>query len=282
MGRLYEAEEERLFYVAMTRARYNLIICCAARRDGRASTPSQYLDRARLQDAVSETATHAGVELIYPPSKVQEPSYRSDGRVYQTNSGAFVRTKSELLLANEFTRRGMYFEYEEPVENVAYALPDFIFPDYGLVVLEHLGLLTDGEYFARWEEKAKEYEQRGIRYFRTNEQELQHLSATVERLQEQFRDWALRRHGVNRVQRIGLLERLRREGGLRIGRAIGAFDDGIFELEDSFHQDGQLAAVIGDDAIHWADSGKLGTIGQDLVWDDSTVARVHMRIGKSC
>jgi len=87
-----------------------------------------------------------------------------------------------MLLANEFTARGMYFEYEQPAENVPDALPDFTFPDYGGIVLEHLGLMTDSEYMARWEEKAGQYEAAGTRYFRTDEEEIRSLSATVDRL----------------------------------------------------------------------------------------------------
>lgn len=228
LQQLYDEEEQRIFYVAMTRARHNLVVCRAARRNQRPYAQSEFLERARVQDAVCEVAEGYDITLTRPETRAPILDYRSDGRLYETNAGVRVLSKSEMLLANEFTRRGMYFEYEQPAEGVPYALPDFTFPDYGGVILEHLGLLPHPEYLARWQRKAAGYEQQGIRYFQTTEEEIQHLPATVGRLQDQFRDWADQKHGSQRIHLIDLVERLRREGDLQIGRALGDFQQGVF------------------------------------------------------
>jgi len=136
-------------------------------------------------------------------------------------------------LANEFTKRGIFFEYEEPQEGIADALPDFIFPDYGRVILEHLGLLEDPTYLECWEKKAQEYEKNGIRYFRTGEDEIKNLPATVDRLHEQMRAWTESQYGAGRVAGIEIIERLRRESDLRIGKAIGSFEQGVFEVMET-------------------------------------------------
>ena len=236
LQRMYDQEEKRIFYVAMTRAKYNLVISRAEERAlfgrKRRYQKSGFLDLSNDPKLVAETASSYDVKISAPASPKTEDVYRSDGRVFQTKNGTLVRSKSEMLLANEFTARGMYFEYEEPADNVMEALPDFTFPDYGNIILEHLGLITDPNYFERWESKAKEYEKQGIRYFRTSEEEIKSLPATVDRLQEQFIDWVNQTSRVERVERINLIEKLRRECDLNIGRSIGNFECGVFEIED--------------------------------------------------
>lgn len=39
------------------------------------------------------------------------------------------------------------------LKNVLNALPDFILPHYGNVIVEHLGLLNDAEYLRKWTKK---------------------------------------------------------------------------------------------------------------------------------
>ena len=147
LQRLYEQEEKRIFYVAMTRARHNLVVSRAEQRDlngrKRSYQKSGFLDLSHAPKLVEEAASPFDIKIAAPTGPKAEEGYRSDGRVYETKCGIRVRSKSEMLLANEFTARGMYFEYEEPAENVPDALPDFTFPDYEGVVLEHLGLITD-------------------------------------------------------------------------------------------------------------------------------------------
>jgi superfamily I DNA/RNA helicase len=285
LEQLYDEEEQRIFYVAMTRARHNLVIGHAARRNKRPFAQSQFLERARIEDAVREVAGAYEITLTRPEAPTSVSDYRSDGRLYETNAGVRVRSKSEMLLANEFTRRGMYFEYEEPAEGVPYALPDFTFPDYGGVVLEHLGLLTDADYLARWEAKAAEYERRGVRYFRTNEEEIQRLAATVDRLQRQFRDWAEQHYGAARLRLIDLVERVRREGDLLIGRSIGEFENGVFEAA-STSDVAVVATVVTLDfensPIPREPSEAILALGHNIVkWERQPVVGTHVWVGRT-
>jgi len=223
--------------VAMTRAKHNLIVSRANSRylfgKQKSYDKSAFLALAHDPKLVCEISNAFDVSLTTPTKYTQDEGYRSDGRVYQTDCGILVRSKSEMLLANEFMKRGIFFDYEEPQEGIADALPDFIFPDYGQVILEHLGLLEDPTYLERWEKKAQEYEKNGIRYFRTGENEIKNLPATVDRLHEQMMTWTESQCGAGRVAGIEIIERLRRDSDLRIGKAIGSFEQGVFEVMET-------------------------------------------------
>ena len=173
-----------------------------------------------------------------------------------------------MLLANEFTKRGMHFEYEEPADGVLDALPDFTFPDYGKIILEHLGFLADPNYLERWEQKAKEYQKKHIRYFRTNEEEIKTLPATVDRLQEQFCDWVQKVFGEERANMIRKVEKLRRKSGFQIGRAIGDFMNGVFEVDD---KEGNVVAIaIKDDIEKIKDMSIPGYL--NINWEQAVIA----------
>jgi len=252
LQRMYDQEEKRIFYVAMTRAKCNLVISRSEERylfgRKRRYQKSGFLDLSNDPKFVAEAISSYDVRISVPASPKAEEGYRSDGRVFQTKSGVLVRSKSEMLLANEFISRGMYFEYEEPADNIMDALPDFTFPDYDGIILEHIGLMSDPEYIDRWEQKAKKYEMEGRRYFRTNEEEIKTLANTVDRLQDQFIDWVNKASRVERVERINLIEKLRRESNLNIGRSIGNFECGVFEIDDTSNQ-GILAIMVDSNDI---------------------------------
>ena len=156
----------------------------------------------------------------------------TDGRVYETITGIAVRSKSEMLLANEFTRNGIYYEYEIPAENVLNALPDFILPHYGNVIVEHLGLLNDAEYLRKWDEKALKYEAEGILYLRTNEEEIYNLVQTVARIIEQATTWCRKKLGPKHCDLIELLEEIRKSKELPIELPISTYDEGIFKIDN--------------------------------------------------
>lgn len=295
LQRLYDEEERRIFYVAMTRARYNLIVSRAKGRRlygrHRKYDKSEFLDWSHDPSLVCEVTSAIDVSLVGPSTPSgDEGGYRSEGRMYETDCGIRVRSKSEMLLANEFTKRGMTFDYEETAEDIAEALPDFSFPDYGKIILEHLGRLDDPDYVKRWESKASEYEKKGIRYFRTNEEEIKVLWATVDRLQEQFRSWVLESCGESRVKGIQIIERLRRESGLQIGRSIGSFEQGLFEISDS--SDNPIIAIcVLEDMHETADTAfafnpppleqaQLPGVS-DIVWEEEVLSGLRVAVGRT-
>jgi ATP-dependent DNA helicase DinG len=289
LQRLYEQEEKRIFYVAMTRARYNLVVSRAEERlsfgKKRRYQKSGFLDLSHDPKLVEEAASPFEVRIAAPAGPKAEEGYRSDGRVFESKCGILVRSKSEMLLANEFTDRGIYFEYEEAAENVANALPDFTFPDYGGAVLEHLGLLDDPTYLERWEKKARAYSEQGLLALRTNEEEIKVLASTVGRLQEQLRSWAEERYGAERIELIALIEKIRCKSGMRIGGAIEGFGNGMFEVVGS--NDGIIAVGIpqfiqqlGDAARADIPFGRNMPGYGNLVWEQLDVDGTTIMIGR--
>jgi hypothetical protein len=93
--------------------------------------------------------------------------FLEDGLIHRTERGDLVRSKSELVIADKLHARGIDYAYEQPLVladgRVRY--PDFTIADHTSGVTyywEHLGLLDDPSYRARWERKRAEYLAAGI------------------------------------------------------------------------------------------------------------------------
>ena len=87
------------------------------------------------------------------------------GRIYTTLDGNLVRSKSEVIICNLLASAGITYKYEEPLLYGAgqRISPDFTLylPDGTIRYWEHLGMLGNEEYDARWADKLQIYE----RYF---------------------------------------------------------------------------------------------------------------------
>lgn len=88
-----------------------------------------------------------------------------EGLIHQTRNGLFVRSKSEVIIANEILNSHIEFLYEEPLllNDGRICLPDFTFESESgdRIIWEHLGMLKLPDYKQRWEEKLKMYEENG-------------------------------------------------------------------------------------------------------------------------
>lgn len=88
-----------------------------------------------------------------------------EGLIHKTKKeGLIVRSKSEVIIANELITRGIPFEYERMLEEGGHrCLPDFSFEDASgdTIIWEHLGMLDNPAYKASWEKKKKIYEELG-------------------------------------------------------------------------------------------------------------------------
>lgn len=86
--------------------------------------------------------------------------------IHKTVRGELVRSKSEVIIANALYYNGLDYEYEpELVLEGRVKRPDFKIEDYDTGVVwywEHCGMMTDGTYRQRWEDKKKFYEKNGI------------------------------------------------------------------------------------------------------------------------
>ena len=82
------------------------------------------------------------------------------------DAGHLMRSKSELMIANELISRGVAFEYEKRMQlnDQSWVMPDFTIrrPDNSIVYWEHAGMLEDPGYRARFEEKLRQYKRNGI------------------------------------------------------------------------------------------------------------------------
>ena len=93
--------------------------------------------------------------------------FLEEGLIHRTERGDLVRSKSELVIADKLHARGIDYAYEQPLvlANGRTRYPDFTIEDHARGVSfywEHLGMLDDSGYRARWEGKRAEYLECGI------------------------------------------------------------------------------------------------------------------------
>lgn len=83
------------------------------------------------------------------------------GKIHKTESGIWVRSKSEVIIANILHRSGVRFEYEQKLfySTTQWKEPDFTITYKGKTwYWEHLGMLGDEQYDSEWAEKKAIYE----------------------------------------------------------------------------------------------------------------------------
>ena len=86
--------------------------------------------------------------------------------IHRTERGDLVRSKSELVIADKLYGEGVEYAYEKPlvISGRTY-YPDFTIEDDASGITyywEHLGMLDDPGYRARWERKREDYLADGI------------------------------------------------------------------------------------------------------------------------
>lgn len=93
--------------------------------------------------------------------------YRFNDLIHRTSKGDYVRSKSEVIIANYLWDHDVFYKYEEPLwskDRTEWRLPDFTIKleEGGTYFWEHLGRLgTDPQYTEDWEDKKKWYERNG-------------------------------------------------------------------------------------------------------------------------
>ena len=93
--------------------------------------------------------------------------FLEEGLIHRTERGDLVRSKSELVIADKLHARSIDYVYEQPLvlPNGHTRYPDFTIADHArgaTFYWEHLGMLDDQGYRARWEGKRAEYLECGI------------------------------------------------------------------------------------------------------------------------
>jgi len=122
------------------------------------------------QDFPENYFYHPSVESFI--AKGHSPSdYKPESRHYHSNNGVALRSKSEMIIANELEAYGIPYRYEAPLrfgEQVKY--PDFTIknPFNGKVVIwEHFGALHESGYENNMNEKMLLYTKHHYRPFET-------------------------------------------------------------------------------------------------------------------
>jgi hypothetical protein len=118
-------------------------------------------------DRFSEAARRL-TNLFVPPQPTELGDvWLEDRLIHRTSNGETVRSKSEVIIANLLHAKGLPYAYElerkAPDGTVRY--PDFTIEDTEsgtTVYWEHLGLLEDPLYRARWEKKLAWYRDQRI------------------------------------------------------------------------------------------------------------------------
>lgn len=86
-------------------------------------------------------------------------------KIHKTESGIWVRSKSEVIIANILHRSGLNFLYEEKLyyNETQWKEPDFTIRHNGKAwYWEHLGLLGNEKYDQHWQEKKEIYRKIGV------------------------------------------------------------------------------------------------------------------------
>ena len=116
------------------------------------------------------------IEKGYPQFKsiMEFLEVKDEQKIYRTLKGEFVRSKSEVIIANLLYANQIPYEYEKPLKLSGYPhpiSPDFtIYPPQGdrVVYWEHCGLMHDEQYREHWRWKKGLYESDGISEWQKN------------------------------------------------------------------------------------------------------------------
>ena len=152
-----------LLYTALTRQQERVVILHKGNiRELRRYANERHSDVARRLTSV-----------FVPPNPILfevegKDSFLEEGLIHRTKRGDLVRSKSEVIIANELLAQGIdRYEYEAPLalSNGQTRYPDFtiVDDDTGAAYYwEHLGLMNHPDYRQRWETKLESYRKSGI------------------------------------------------------------------------------------------------------------------------
>lgn len=152
-GRILSRE---LLYTGLTRSKEKLILLVEGQ-------DTSWLFNYSKSEA-SETArrnTHLFKTLIRE-SKSDIPFVQN--LIHRTKKGIYVRSKSEVIIANLLHDAGIFFEYERRFNTeTGWRLPDFSIPTSSddIIILEHLGMMHKPSYREEWHRKKSFYETNG-------------------------------------------------------------------------------------------------------------------------
>ena len=143
-----------LLYTAITRQQNGLVILYN----------NDFRNLLKFSSDVYSDLARRCTDLFATPKfiNIESKGWYEEGKIHKTKTGIMVRSKSEVIIANELENAGLDWHYENDgnyvVINGNKYLPDFvIFHNGKTYYWEHLGLLNREDYKKRWEKKKKDY-----------------------------------------------------------------------------------------------------------------------------
>ncbi|MGI5172935.1 AAA family ATPase [Treponema sp. OMZ 840] len=143
-----------LLYTAITRQQNGLVILYN----------DEFRNLLRFSSDEHSDLARRCTDLFTPPKfiNIENKGWYEEGKIHRTKTGVMVRSKSEVIIANELENAGLDWHYENDGNYIEINgnkyLPDFvIFHNGKTYYWEHLGLRNDEDYEKRWEKKEKDY-----------------------------------------------------------------------------------------------------------------------------
>lgn len=157
-GRILSRE---LIYTALTRARKKVILLVQDNINWlrQYTKPQASVLASRNSNLFGYSVREQKAQIPFVEGLIHRTKPDKNGDVH------FVRSKSEVIIANELISAGLKFEYEKLIEENGHrCIPDFTFvSDYGdTIIWEHLGMLGVPEYKASWIRKHEFYKSLGF------------------------------------------------------------------------------------------------------------------------
>ena len=177
-----------LIYTALTRAKSRLILLVE-------DNVSWLLEYTKSQSSILARRNSSLFKYSVRLEKEEIPYV--EGLIHKTlKPNLIVRSKSEVIIANELYHRDIKFDYERMLEvNGRRCIPDFTFEDASgdTILWEHLGMLDNPAYKESWDKKLAFYKsigyEEGINLFTTRDYENGSIDSTeiakvIDKLQE--------------------------------------------------------------------------------------------------
>lgn len=125
------------------------------------------LHKNKSQFAKPYLYTDEEIGKLWEKEPYQISDYKIEEKVYPTNKGEYVRTKSEASIANMYYEMGIPYRYECALKlaDGKTKFPDFTLLDTRkrkIVYHEHLGMLDDDDYRKKNLKKLSDYRKNGI------------------------------------------------------------------------------------------------------------------------
>lgn len=121
-------------------------------------------DFPELPDAMIMNAISSNDSAAWQNEPYEQSTYKVENKKHITSRGLYVRSKSEVLIAEKLYQHSIPFHYEEVIhDNEMLLVPDFTIKrsDGKIIIWEHMGMMTNKNYRSHQKKKLEQYESLG-------------------------------------------------------------------------------------------------------------------------